>query len=196
VLTRQHQVRNYVILVDRSGSMVGRKLQLGATMAAVLAHLTMTGRAAYAVLAFDEDVQEIKALGEERDVEEVADRILRLPEGRATDLGKALEAATRLSEYQPDATDVVLISDCMPTRGPTTFQGLRPLVARVPSLYICFTDERAPAVRVFNGRRQMDLYEWWARQWVGDDRCRAVGDVEEVDRLVDLLSGEPGYRGL
>ena len=83
----------------------------------------------------------------------------------------------------------------MPTRGLTTFQGLRPLVARVPSLYVCFTDERGPAIRVFNGRRQMDLYEWWARQWVGDDRFRAVGDVEEVDRLVDLLSGEAGYRG-
>lgn len=196
VLTRQHHVRNYVILVDHSGSMVGRKLELGATMAAVLAHLTAAGRADYAVLAFDEDVQEIKPLGEERDVEEVADRILRLPEGRATDLGKALEAAARLSEHEPEATDVVLISDCMPTRGQTTFQGLRPLVARVPSLYICFTDERAPAIRVFNGRRQMDLYEWWARQWVGDDRFRGVGDAEEVDRLVDLLSGEPGYRGL
>lgn len=196
VLTRQHQVRNYVILVDHSGSMVGPKLELGATMAAVLAHLTLAGRADYAVLAFDEDVEEIKPLGEERDVEEVADRILRLPEGRATDLGKALEAAARLSEHEPEATDVVLISDCMPTRGQTTFQGLRPLVARVPSLYICFTDERAPAIRVFNGRRQMDLYEWWARQWVGDDRFRGVGDVEEVDRLVDLLSGEPGYRGL
>jgi Mg-chelatase subunit ChlD len=196
VLVREHQVRNYVILIDHSGSMVGRKLELGATMAAVLAHLTAAGRADYAVIAFDEDLQEIKPLGEERDVEEVADRILRLPEGRATDLGKVLQAAALLSERLPEATDVVLISDCMPTRGVTTFQGLRLLAAGVPSLYVCFTDERGAAIRMFNGQRQMDLYQWWARQWVGDDRFSEAGDVEEVDRLVDLLSGEAGNRGL
>ncbi len=196
VLTRERQVRNYVILVDHSGSMVGRKLELGATMAAVLAHLTAAGRADYAVVAFDEELQEIKRLGENRDVEEVVDRILRLPAGRATDLGQALQAAARLSERVPEATDVILISDCMPTRGVTTFQGLRRLAARVPSLYVCFTDERSAAIRVFNGRRQMDLYQWWARQWVGEERFEEIGDVEEVDRLVDRLSGEARGRGL
>lgn len=193
VLTRQQQARNYVILVDHSGSMVGRKLALAATMAAVLAHLAAAGRADYAVLAFDEELEEIKQLGEDRDVEAVADRILRLPEGRATDLGGAFEAAARLSELRPEATDVLLISDCMPTRGQTTFASLRPLAERVPSLYVCFTDERAAAIRIFNGRRQMDLYEWWARQWVGDERFRAVADTEEVGALVDLLSGRTGH---
>jgi magnesium chelatase subunit D len=196
VLTREHQIRNYVILVDHSGSMVGRKLELGATMAAVLAHMTAAGRADYAVVGFDEELQEIKSLGEERDIEEVVDRILRLPEGRATDLGKVLRAAAQLSQRLPEATDVVLISDCMPTTGVTTFQGLRLLAASVPSLYVCFTDERSAAIRMFNGRRQMDLYQWWARQWVGEERFSEVGDVEEVDRLVDLLSGEAGNRGL
>ncbi len=196
VLTRQRQVRNYVILVDHSGSMVGRKLELGATMAAVLAHLTAAGRADYAVVAFDEELQELKRLGEGRDLEEVVDRILRLPAGRATDLGRALQAAAQLSERVPEATDVVLISDCMPTKGVTTFPGLRALAARVPSLYVCFTDERSAAIQVFNGRRQMDLYQWWARQWVGEERFEEVGDVEEVDRLVDRLSSQARGQGL
>jgi MoxR-like ATPase/Mg-chelatase subunit ChlD len=196
LLTRQRQIRNYVILVDHSGSMVGRKLELGATMAAVLAHLTAAGRADYAVVAFDEELQEIKRLGEGCDLEEVVDRILRLPAGRATDLGQALQAATQLSEQVPEATDVILISDCMPTKGVTTFPGLRALAARVPSLYVCFTDERSAAIRVFNGRRQMDLYQWWARQWVGEERFQEVGEVEEVEGLIDRLSSGARGQGL
>jgi MoxR-like ATPase len=196
LLTRERHVRNYVILVDHSGSMVGRKLELAATMAAILAHLTAAGRADYAVVAFDEELQDIKRLGEDQDVEEVADRILRLPEGRATDLGKALSAAALLGEEMPEATDAILISDCMPTRGTTDFHRLRELARRVPSLYICFTDERSAAIRMFNGRQQIDLYQWWGRQWVGYDRFEEIGDVEEVDRLVDLLSGEERSRSL
>jgi MoxR-like ATPase/Mg-chelatase subunit ChlD len=187
VLTRERQARNYVIFVDHSGSMVGRKLELGATLAAVLAQLSAAGRADYGVLAFDDKVAELKPLGEDREVEQVIDRILRLPEGRATDLGAVFRAAAELSEQLPEATDVVLISDCMPTRGVTTFQGLASLARQVPSLYVCFTDERASAIRMFHGERQMDLYQWWARQWVGDERFEEVGDVEEVDRLIALL---------
>ncbi len=191
VLTRERQARNYIIFVDHSGSMVGRKLELGATLAAVLAQLSAAGRADYAVLAFDDKVAELKPLGEDREVEQVIDRILRLPEGRATDLGAVFGAAAELSERLPEATDVVLISDCMPTRGVTTFQGLASLARQVPSLYVCFTDERASAIRMFHGERQMDLYQWWARQWVGDERFEEVGDVEEVDRLIALLGRQP-----
>ena len=191
VLTRERQARNYVIFVDHSGSMVGRKLELGATLAAVLAQLSAAGRADYAVLAFDDELAELKPLGEDREIEQVIDRILRLPEGRATDLGAVFRAAADLSERLPEATDVVLISDCMPTRGVTTFQGLASLARQVPSLYVCFTDERASAIRMFHGERQMDLYQWWARQWVGDERFEEVGDVEEADRLIALLGRQP-----
>jgi MoxR-like ATPase len=191
VLTRERQARNYIIFVDHSGSMVGRKLELGATLAAVLAQLSAAGRADYAVLAFDDKVAELKPLGEDREVEQVIDRILRLPEGRATDLGAVFRAAAELSEQLPEATDVVLISDCMPTRGVTTFQGLASLARQVPSLYVCFTDERASAIRMFHGERQMDLYQWWARQWVGDERFEEVGDLEEVDHLIALLGRQP-----
>ncbi len=189
VLTRERQARNYVILIDHSGSMVGRKLEVGATLAAILAELSAAGRADYAVLAFDQAVLEIKPLGEERDAEEIVDRILRLPEGRATDLGEVLRLAAQLSERLPEATDVVLISDCMPTHGVRTFQGLARIARDIPSLYICFTDERSAAIQMFHGERQMNIYEWWARQWVGDDRFQEIADAEEVDRLVDLLAG-------
>jgi MoxR-like ATPase len=191
VLTRERQARNYIIFIDHSGSMVGRKLELGATLAAVLAQLSAAGRADYAVLAFDEKLAELKPLGEDREIEQVIDRILRLPEGRATDLGAVFRAAAELSERLPEATDVVLISDCMPTRGVTTFQGLASLARQVPSLYVCFTDERAAAIRLFHGERQMDLYQWWARQWVGDERFEEIGEVDEVDRLISLLGRQP-----
>jgi MoxR-like ATPase len=188
VLSRGRQLRHYVILVDHSGSMVGRKLELGATMAAALAQLSAAGQADYAVVAFDEDLREIKSLGEPADVEDVVEQILRLPEGRATDLGKAFRAAAEACEQLPDATEVVLISDCMPTRGLKTFETLAREVARIGSLYVCFTEERGSAIRLFHGERQLDLYEWWARQWVGEERFGRFGDLDELDGVVELLS--------
>ena len=194
VLTRERHTRRYVILVDHSGSMVGQKLELAATMAAMLAQLSAAGRADYAVVAFDENLSEIKGLGDARDAEEVVDRVLRLPEGRATDLGKVFRAAAELADEEPESTDVILISDCMPTKGTTTFGALADLARAIPSLYVCFTDERSAAIRFFDGDHHLDLYQWWARQWVGDDRVTDVGDTSEVDRLIDLLS-ENGNQG-
>jgi MoxR-like ATPase/Mg-chelatase subunit ChlD len=195
LLDREPQVRHYLILVDHSGSMVGRKLEAGATMAAALAQLSAAGRARYAVLAFDDQVQEIKALDEEQDVEDVVERVLRLPEGRATDLGRVLRAAAELSDTLPEATDAILISDCMPTRGATTFPALHELTGRVPSLYICLTEEASPAIRMFHTGRQIDLYEWWARQWVGDERLASIRDPDDIHRLVDLMSTDTPQPG-
>jgi MoxR-like ATPase/Mg-chelatase subunit ChlD len=195
LLDREPQVRHYLILVDHSGSMVGRKLEAGATMAAALAQLSAAGRARYAVLAFDDQVSELKALDEEHDVEDVVERILRLPEGRATDLGRVLRAAAELSDALPEATDTILISDCMPTRGATTFPALHELTGRVPSLYICLTEEASPAIRMFHGDLRIDLYEWWARQWVGDERLAAIRDPDDIHRLVDLMSTDTPQSG-
>jgi hypothetical protein len=188
VETRARQRRDYVILVDHSGSMVGRKLELAATLAAALAQLSAAGRADYAVIAFDERLAEVKSLGIEADVEDVIDRVLRLPEGRATDLGKVLQAAAAATDRLPEATDVVLISDCMPTRGVKSFAGLARLAARIPSLYICYADERGAAIELFGGEQRLDLYQWWAQQWVGRGRMREFADLGDVEGVVDLLS--------
>ena len=48
-------------------------------MAAALAQLSAAGRADYAVIAFDDELKEIKPLGVDADVEEVVDLVLRLP---------------------------------------------------------------------------------------------------------------------
>ena len=141
--------------------MVGRKLMLAATLAAALAQLSAAGRGDYAVIAFDDELKEIKPLGVDSDVEEVVDLVLRLPEGRATDLGAVLQAAAEASDRLPGATDVILISDCMPTKGVKTYAGLARLAARVPSLYIAFADDHGAAIQVFGGERQLDLYQWW-----------------------------------
>ncbi len=192
---RSRHRRDYVILVDHSGSMIGRKLVLAATMAAALAQLSAAGRADYAVIAFDDELKEIKPLGVEADVEEVVDLVLRLPEGRATDIGQVLQAAAEVSDRQPGATDVILISDCMPTKGVKTYAGLARLAARVPSLYIAFADERGAAIQVFGGSRQLDLYQWWAQQWVGADRLKEFADLDDVEGVVDLLSEGPSGGG-
>jgi hypothetical protein len=76
----------------------------------------------------------------------------------------------------------------MPTRGATTFPALSKLAARVPSLYVCLTEEASPAIRMFHGERQIDLYAWWARQWVGEERLSGIRDPDDIHRLVDLLS--------
>ncbi len=192
---RSRHRRDYVILVDHSGSMVGRKLELAATMAAALAQLSAAGRADYAVIAFDDELKEIKPLGVEIDVEEVVDLVLRLPEGRATDIGQVLQVAAEASDRLPGATDVILISDCMPTKGIKTYAGLARLAARVPSLYIAFADERGAAIQVFGGSRQLDLYQWWAQQWVGADRLKEFADLDDVEGVVDLLSEGPSGGG-
>jgi len=198
LLARGREVRHYLILVDHSGSMVGRKLLLAAVLAAVLAQLTAQGHGGYAVLAFDDRVSQLKGFGEERDIEAVIETILRLPEGRATDLSRAFLKAAELVGEGPEATDCILISDCMPTRGDTSYDGLRRLAQRIPALYVAYVEERGSAIELFgaDGRRQrFDLYEWWARRWVGDDRFQAVREPEDTPTLVDRLSDiGPGDR--
>ena len=90
---------------------------------------------------------------------------------------------------------MILISDCMPTKGVKTYAGLARLAARVPSLYIAFADDHGAAIQVFGGERQLDLYQWWALQWVGPDRLKEFADLDDVDAVVDLLSDESNGGG-
>jgi hypothetical protein len=186
--SRVAETCNYLVLIDHSGSMVGRKLNLAAVMAAVLAKLSTAGRARYAVIAFDEELSVLKDLALEEDVEAVIERILRLPEGRSTDLSRALGAAAQFAEQQPQPTEVILISDCMPTRGNTSFGALQSAARAVPSLHVCYMDEQLPAIRFFDESGTLDLYEWWARRWVGDERVYKMQDEDDTNLVIDGLS--------
>jgi MoxR-like ATPase len=185
---RTAETCNYLVLIDHSGSMVGRKLNLAAVMAAVLAKLSTAGRARYAVIAFDEELSVLKNLDLEEDVEAVIERILRLPEGRSTDLSRALGAAAEFAEQQHQPTEVILISDCMPTRGRTSFSALQSAARAVPSLHVCYMDEQLPAIRFFDESGTLDLYEWWARRWVGDERVYKTRYEDDTRLLIDGLS--------
>jgi Mg-chelatase subunit ChlD len=199
-LVREHDVRvlrrapervDYLILIDHSGSMVGRKLSLAAVLAAVVAQLSEVGGTRYGVLAFDEQVASVKELDAEDDISDVVERILLLPEGSATDLSRALQAAIDRTGDLP-AAQTVLISDCMPTRGMTGYQELAGLAARVPSLHICYLDDRQPVIELHDSQTRLNLYEWWARRWVGDQRVYNVDHVDDLDLVVEGLSaGEP-----
>jgi MoxR-like ATPase/Mg-chelatase subunit ChlD len=198
ILGRAPETRDYVILVDHSGSMVGKKLLLSAVMAAVLAQLTAQRRGDYAVLAFDDKLKQVKGFEEPRDVESVVETILRLPEGRATDLSRAFLGTEELISERAHETDCILISDCMPTRGDTTYAGLQRLAQRIGSLYVAYVEERGAAIELFGpggARQRFDLYEWWARRWVGDERVQLVREIDDVGALVQRLSGlAPGDR--
>jgi MoxR-like ATPase len=189
VLRRAPEHVDYLVLVDHSGSMAGRKLSLAAVLAAVMAQLSESGRARYGVLAFDERVTVVKELDIAEDVTDVVEQILLLPEGKATDLSRALHAAIDRTDGLP-ASQTVLVSDCMPTRGLTGFTGLARLAARVPSLHICYLDDGQPVIELHGSGDRLNLYEWWARRWVGDDRVYAVDHVDDLDRVVEGLSAE------
>jgi hypothetical protein len=118
----------------------------------------------------------------------VIERILRLPEGRSTDLSRALGAAAEFAEQHHQPTEVILISDCMPTRGSTSFSALQSAARAVPSLHVCYVDEQLPAIRFFDESGTLDLYEWWARRWVGDERVYKMRDEDDTNLVIDGLS--------
>ena len=200
LLARARQARDYLILVDHSGSMAGRKLLLSAVLAAVLAQLTADGHGDFAVLAFDDAVASVKAFDEARDIEAVIETLLRLPEGRATDLSRAFRLAAELCAARSggNPSDCILISDCMPTRGDATYAGLERLAQALSSLYVAYVEEDAAAIELFSpggARQRFDLYAWWARRWVGEERFHSVHEIQDVGGLVDRLSGiGPGDR--
>ncbi|MGH8919694.1 MAG: AAA family ATPase, partial [Actinomycetes bacterium] len=169
--------------------MVGRKLSLAAVLAAVVAQLSEAGGTRYGVLAFDEQVTSVKDLDAENDISEVVERILLLPEGKATDLSQAFQAAVERTDDLP-AAQTVLISDCMPTRGTTGFRELAGLAARVPSLHICYLDDRQPVIELHGSGARLNLYEWWARRWVGDQRVYNVDRLDDLDLVIEGLSAE------
>ena len=188
VLQRLPEFTEYLVAVDHSGSMAGRKLGLAALMAGIMAELSAIGRARYGVIAFDDELSLVKDLDIDEDVEVVIEPILRLPEGRATDLSVVLEAAADISDRRSGRIETVLISDCMPTKGLTTFESLRRKARAVPSLHICYLDDKRTAIEIFGDDGAFDLYEWWARRWIGDHRVHRMQRTADAALLIDGLT--------
>lgn len=103
----------WCLLVDRSGSMHGGPLATAALAAAAIA-----GRAddRYAVLSFSREVVAVKAMWEQRGVDDVIDRVLALRGHGTTDVARALLAAVQQQATVAGGRRItVLLSDCRAT---------------------------------------------------------------------------------
>lgn len=136
----------YALLVDRSSSMGGFKLLLGAFIASVLAYSASRVHD-YCVLAFNTQVEVLKHLRERKDPESVVTSILSLEAEGYTDIHKALEAA-RLellsAGYEPRAilvTDAEWTAGENPLKAASMFRELN--VVCVPSKWVGFAKAMA-----------------------------------------------------
>lgn len=103
------------LVVDRSGSMGGRRLATAAVAAAATA---LRAGADYSVLAFADEVVVVKAQEEDRPVEAVVDDLLSLRGHGTTDLALALgEAQAQLTRSPSRDRIVLLLSDGRATTG-------------------------------------------------------------------------------
>ncbi len=139
--TARRRGRAYALVIDRSASMAGFKLVMGALAGASLAY---AGDRVddYCVLAFNTSVERLKGLRERRDVEEVVRSVLSLEARGYTDIYTALLEARRelvSHGYEPRA---ILVTDAEWTAGPNPLQAaplFRQLhVVLVPSKYLGF----------------------------------------------------------
>ena len=104
---------SWCLVVDRSGSMHGGPLATAAIAAAAIA-ARADGR--YSVLSFSRDVVAVKAVWEQRSVDDVIDRVLALRGHGTTDLARALLAAARQQGAVAAGRRLtVLLSDCRAT---------------------------------------------------------------------------------
>ncbi|MEB3103597.1 AAA family ATPase [Ferviditalea candida] len=183
--------KNFIVFIDHSGSMVGRKLGISAVLAGALARLGTREQSRYGVYAFDQEISAIKQLHQPRDMKSVIHEIMHLPEGRSTDLSAVLLFASQLlDEYE--ATEMILVSDCMPTRGEKMFASLNRLVQKIPSLHICYVGSQSGSdftVETLNGTAKLDLYGWWGYKWAGADRFYVIHDLSDVPQAVHAMVG-------
>ncbi len=103
------------LLVDRSGSMSGRRLATAAVAAAACAHRAPID---WSVLAFADRIIAVKSQDDARATTAVVDDLLRLRGRGTTDLGGALQAAARqLERSRAKRRITILMSDCRATTG-------------------------------------------------------------------------------
>jgi Mg-chelatase subunit ChlD len=100
-----------VLVVDRSGSMGGRKLTLAKNAAAAAAR-TLSSRDYVGVVAFDSSPEWAVPLGEQKDKEAVRQQIAAIGVGGGTDIYPPLEEAYKaISEVNAAIKHIVLLSD-------------------------------------------------------------------------------------
>jgi magnesium chelatase subunit D len=118
--------RAVCLLVDRSGSMGGHAVALAAVAASAVvaaAGSDVVGgpageRLRCAVIAFASETLVLRSLRDPAPAERVIDDLLSLRGHGRTDLSAALRAAARLlEEVPPGGRTVLLLSDCVHTRG-------------------------------------------------------------------------------
>ncbi len=103
------------LVVDRSGSMHGARLASAAVAAGAAA---WRAGADHSVIAFGREAVVVKAQGDDRRADAVADDLLRLRGFGPTDLALALRAARGQLERSPARRKVaVVLSDCRATEG-------------------------------------------------------------------------------
>ncbi len=103
------------LVVDRSGSMSGRRLATAAVAAAACAHRAPVD---WSVLAFADRIIAVKSQNDSRAINAVVDDLLRLRGQGTTDLAGALEAAARqLERSRAKRRITILMSDCRATAG-------------------------------------------------------------------------------
>ncbi len=103
------------LVIDRSGSMSGRRLATAAVAAAACAHRAPID---WSVIAFADRVIAIKSQGDSRSPNEVVDDLLRLRGQGTTDLAAALRAAAgQLDRSRAKRRVTILMSDCRATSG-------------------------------------------------------------------------------
>lgn len=100
-----------VVVIDRSGSMHGLKLQLARKAASEAVRL-LSRRDLAGVIAFDDGYQWISPLAELSDKQAVRDRIRKLGSGGGTDIYPALEAAHKaLEKVAVGVKHIILLTD-------------------------------------------------------------------------------------
>lgn len=190
VRTRSRLTRRFAMFVDHSGSMIGSKLMISAALASVLTKLSAAQHLRLGVYAFDQGIQPIKELSEAKSSNRVIDEILRLSEGRSTDIGGVFRFSAKLLERWPDC-EVIVVSDCMPTRGEKTFLALESLAQKIPKLYILQVSGTAGRDFTLHspaGMESLDLYGLWAMRWAGPERFRTLTGIHDLPDAVQMIT--------